>query len=74
MGKVTSNAKAGIRGTHRGVAEKHPQAHLAEVASRFNRRERMEGLFLRPVKACVFTGTPTYDHLTKTAWLHEKSP
>jgi transposase-like protein len=36
--RVISNAKAVIRGSHRGVSEKHLQAYLSEICYRFNRR------------------------------------
>jgi hypothetical protein len=62
--RVISNAKAVIRGAHRGVSEKHLQAYLAEIAYRFNRRYWEKELFDRLVKACVSTGTLTYDQLT----------
>ncbi len=64
--RVISNAKAVIRGAHRGVSEKHLQAYLSEVAYRFNRRYWEKELFDRLVKACVSTGTLTYDQLTGT--------
>ncbi len=63
--RVISNAKAVIRGAHRGVSEKHLQAYLSEICSRFNRRFWERELFDRLVKACVSTGTLTYHQLTK---------
>lgn len=64
--RVISNAKAVIRGAHRGVSGKHLQAYLAEIAYRFNRRYWEKELFDRLVKACVSTGTLTYHQLTTT--------
>lgn len=64
--RVISNAKAVIRGAHRGVSEKHLQAYLSEIAYRFNRRYWEKELFDRLVKACVSTGTLTYGQLTGT--------
>lgn len=61
--RVISNAKAVIRGAHRGVSEKHLQAYLSEIAYRFNRRYWEKELFDRLVKACVSTGTLTYSQL-----------
>ena len=61
--RVISNAKAVIRGAHRGVSEKHLQAYLSEITYRFNRRYWERGLFDRLVKACVSTGTVTYSQL-----------
>jgi len=65
--RVISNAKAVIRGPHRGVSQKHLQAYLSEVCYRFNRRFWEMELFVfdRLVKACVMTGTVTYHQLTK---------
>jgi hypothetical protein len=63
--RVISNAKAVIRGAHRGVSQKHLQAYLTEVCYRFNRRFWEMELFDRLVKACVMTGTVTYHQLTK---------
>jgi hypothetical protein len=62
--RLISNAKAVIRGAHRGVSEKHLQAYLCEVAYRFNRRYWEKELFDRLVTACVSTGTLTYHQLT----------
>jgi hypothetical protein len=61
--RVISNAKAVIRGAHRGVSEKHLQAYLSEITYRFNRRYWEKELFDRLVKACVSTGTVTYRQL-----------
>jgi transposase-like protein len=61
--RVISNAKAVIRGSHRGVSEKHLQAYLSEVCYRFNRRFWEKELFDRLVQACVSTQTITYDKL-----------
>ena len=47
--RVISNAKAVIRGSHRGVSEKHLQAYLSEVCYRFNRRFWEKELFDRLV-------------------------
>jgi len=55
--RVISNAKAVIRGSHRGVSEKHLQAYLSEICYRFNRRFWEKQLFDRLVKACVSTQT-----------------
>lgn len=61
--RVISNAKAVLRGAHRGVSEKHLQAYLSEITYRFNRRYWEKELFDRLVKACVSTGTLTYRQL-----------
>jgi hypothetical protein len=63
--RVISNAKAVIRGAHRGVSEKHLQSYLSEVCYRFNRRFWERELFDRLIKACVSTETVTYSHLVK---------
>jgi len=62
--RVISNAKAVIRGAHRGVSEKHLQSYLSEVCYRFNRRFWERELFDRLVQACVSTRTITYARLT----------
>jgi hypothetical protein len=62
--RVISNAKAVIRGTHRGVSEKHLQSYLSEVCYRFNRRFWEKELFDRLVQACIATQTITYQQLT----------
>jgi hypothetical protein len=61
--RVISNAKSVIRGTHRGVSEKHLQSYLAEVCYRFNRRFWEKELFDRLIRACVGTATVTYGDL-----------
>jgi hypothetical protein len=68
--RVISNAKAVIRGSHRGVSEKHLQAYLSEICYRFNRRFWEKELFDRLVKACISTETITHDQLVSG----EKSP
>jgi hypothetical protein len=60
---VVSNAKAVIRGTHRGVSSKHLQRYLNEVCYRFNRRFWERELFDRLVTACATTETVTYTAL-----------
>ena len=62
--RVISNAKAVIRGAHRGVSEKHLPAYLSEICYRFNRRFWENELFDRLVKACISTETVTYHQLT----------
>jgi len=62
--RVISNAKAVIRGAHRGVSEKHLQSYLSEVCYRFNRRFWERELFDRLVQACASTETITYAKLT----------
>jgi hypothetical protein len=62
--RVISNAKAVIRGVHRGVSEKHLPAYLSEICYRFNRRFWENELFDRLVKACISTETVTYHQLT----------
>ena len=62
--RVISNAKAVIRGAHRGVSEKHLQSYLSEACYRFNRRFWERELFDRLVQACVSTETITYARLT----------
>ena len=59
--RVISNVKAVIRGTHRGVSEKHLQSYLSEVCYRFNRRFWEKELFNRLVQACILTDTLTYN-------------
>jgi transposase-like protein len=61
--RVISNAKAVIRGAHRGVSQKHLQAYLSEICYRFNRRFWERELFDRLLKACVSTETITHDQL-----------
>jgi predicted RNA-binding Zn-ribbon protein involved in translation (DUF1610 family) len=61
--RVISNAKAVIRGSHRGVSEKHLQSYLSEVCYRFNRRFWEKELFDRLIQACVSTETITYKEL-----------
>jgi len=63
--RVISNAKAVIRGSHRGVPEKHLQPYLSEICYRFNRRFSERELFDRLIKACVSTKTITYSDLIK---------
>jgi transposase-like protein len=63
--RTISNAKAVIRGAHRGVSEKHLQSYLSEICYRFNRRFWEKELFDRLIKACVSTETITYSNLTK---------
>lgn len=63
--RVISNAKAVIRGSHRGVSEKHLQAYLSEICYRFNRRFWEKELFDRLVKACVSTQTIIQDDLIR---------
>ncbi|MDL1964722.1 MAG: transposase, partial [Deltaproteobacteria bacterium] len=60
------NVKAVIRGTHRGVSEKHLQSYLSEVCYRFNRRFWERELFDRLVRACLSTETITYAQLATT--------
>ena len=62
---VISNAKSVIRGSHRGVSQKHLQAYLSEICYRFNRRFWERELFDRLVKACVCSDTVTYKKLTE---------
>ena len=61
--RVICNAKAVIRGPHRGVSEKHLQSHLSEICYRFNRRFWEKELFDWLIKACVSTKTITYSKL-----------
>jgi predicted RNA-binding Zn-ribbon protein involved in translation (DUF1610 family) len=61
--RVISNAKAVIRGSHRGVSEKHLQAYLSEICYRFNRRFWEKELFDRLIKACISAETITHDQL-----------
>ena len=63
--RVISNAKAVIRGAHRGVSPRHLQSYLAEICYRFNRRFWEKELFDRLARACVSTGTITYRDLTR---------
>jgi len=64
--RVISNAKAVIRGAHRGVSEKHLQSYLSEICYRFNRRFWERELFDRLIKACVSTETITYSGLVQS--------
>jgi transposase-like protein len=64
--RVISNAKAVIRGSHRGVSEKHLQSYLSEICYRFNRRFWERELFDRLVKACLSTETISYSDLINT--------
>lgn len=61
--RVIPNAKAVIRGAHRGVSEKHLDAYLSEICDRFNRRYWERELFDRLIKACVSADTITYPEL-----------
>ncbi len=61
--RIISNAKAVIRGAHRGVSEQHLQSYLSEICYRFNRRFWERELFDRLVQACVSTETITYPEL-----------
>ena len=63
--RVISNEKAVIRGSHRGVSEKHLQSYLSEICYRFNRRFWEKELFDRLVKACVSAESITYSELIK---------
>ena len=62
--RVISNVKSVIRGTHRGVSEKHLQSYLSEICYRFNRRFWEKELFDRLIQACISTDTITYKELT----------
>ena len=64
--RVISNAKAVIRGAHRGASEKHLQSYLSEICYRFNRRFWERELFDRLIKACVSTETITYSGLVQS--------
>jgi len=64
--RVISNAKAVIRGTHRGVSEKHLQSYLSEICYRFNRRFWERELFDRLIMACVSAETITYSGLVQS--------
>lgn len=61
--RVVSNAKSVIRGTHRGVSDRHLESYLAEICYRFNRRFWEKELFDRLIQACVSTTTVTYTEL-----------
>jgi len=50
---VISSAKSVIRGTHRGVSEKHLQAYSSEIMYSFNRRFWEKELFDFLIQACV---------------------
>ena len=62
--RVISNVKSVIRGTHRGVSEKHLQSYLSEICYRFNRRFWEKELLDRLIQACISTDTITYKELT----------
>jgi hypothetical protein len=55
--RIISNAKAVIRGAHRGVSEKHLQSYLSEICYRFNRCFWEREPFDRLVQACISTET-----------------
>jgi hypothetical protein len=61
--RVISNVKAVIRGSHRGVSEKHLQSYLSEVCYRFNRRFWEKELFDRLVQTCISTESISYYEL-----------
>ena len=61
--RVISNAKAVMRGAHRGVSQKHLQSYLSEICYRFNRRFWEKELFDRLIQACIVTETMTYNDL-----------
>jgi hypothetical protein len=61
--RVIANTKNVIRGTHRGVSQKHLQSYLSEIGYRFNRRFWERELFDRLIQACVLAQTVTYDGL-----------
>lgn len=61
--RIIANAKNVIRGTHRGVSEKHLQSYLSEITYRFNRRFWERELFDRLIQACVSAETITYTKL-----------
>ena len=63
--RIISNAKAVIRGSHRGVSEKHLQSYLSEICYRFNRRFWENELFDRLIQACILSDTLTYNQLTR---------
>lgn len=63
--RLISNAKSVIRGTHRGVSNKHLESYLNEICYRFNRRFWERELFDRLVQACVSAKTITYAKLVK---------
>jgi transposase-like protein len=63
--KLISNAKAVLRGPHRGVSQKHLQRYLSEICYRFNRRFWEREAFHRLLYACVMTETITRDELMK---------
>lgn len=63
--RVISNAKSVIKGTHRGVSDKHLNSYLSEICYRFNRRFWEMELFDRLIQACVMTETITYDELVQ---------
>jgi transposase-like protein len=61
--RVISNVKAVIRGSHRGVSEKHLHAYLSEICYRFNRRFWEKELFDRLIAACITSETITQDDI-----------
>ncbi len=63
--KLIANAKAVIKGPHRGVSSKHLQHYLSEVCYRFNRRYWYRQSFHRLLTACVTTQTATRDELLR---------
>lgn len=60
-----SKVKAVIRGTHRGVSEKHLQSYLSEVSYRINCRFLAKKLLDCLVQACISTETLTYKELVR---------
>lgn len=63
--KLISNAKAVIKGPHRGVSQKHLQDYLSEICYRFNRRFWGHEAFHRLLYTCVMTQTITCQELMK---------
>ncbi|MCK4829496.1 transposase, partial [bacterium] len=67
--KAVANAKSLIRGTNRGVSDKHLNSYLAEICYRFNRRFWEKELFDRLVQTCVTFETMTYSEIVGKTWL-----
>jgi len=61
--RFVSNAKAILRGPHRGVSTKHLQRYLAEACYRFNRGYWGPQLFHRLLFACTAATAITRDQL-----------
>ena len=65
--RLIANTKTVIRGSHRGVSNKHLESYLNEICYRFNRRFWERELFDRLIQACLSSETITYAELVGKA-------